>query len=140
MYTTEHIGLTNIVLYKGRKCSWLEIYEVRTPVKACQAELCLSLHHVQNHQSKSCLHCPPSPECKASYHTSPHSQVLRRYQMNFNFLVGVWLLPAVPLDRSFEKARKLGKHSLELQHAKERECMTLVQHRLSGEICYYYHC
>lgn len=27
MYTTKHIGLTNIVLYKGRKCSWLEIYE-----------------------------------------------------------------------------------------------------------------
>ena len=137
MYTTEHIGVTNIVLYKGRKCSWLEIYEVRSPMQACHAELCLNLHHVQNRQSKSCLHCPPSAKCE---HTCPRSQVLQRHQTNFSLLVGMCFLPAVPLDKSFEKARKLSKHSLGLQHAEEREWMTLVQHGLSGEICYYYRC
>ena len=38
------------------------------------------------------------------------------------------------------KARKLGKHSLGLQREEERECMTLIQHGLSGEIYYYYRC
>ena len=74
------------------------------------------------------------------YHTCPRSQVLQRHQTNFSFLVGMCFLPAVPLDRSFEKTRKLSKHSLGLQHAEEREWMTLIQHGLSGEICYYYRC
>lgn len=46
----------------------------------------------------------------------------------------------MPLDRSFENARKLGKHSLGLQREEERECMTLIQHGLSGQIYYYYRC
>lgn len=97
MHTIEHKGLDNIVLYKGRKHSRLEKYEINT-----------------------FLHCPPAQSVRV-FVVLPHALLCsKNTKLIAIFWLAMRLLPEVPLDRSFESARKLDKHRA-LNHNMKRK-------------------